>query len=78
MRLWVKNVQQVLAQFANNMNKNPDITITLNLNEINSVLLSLQELPAKISNPLSQKITEQAKEFIKSMQQTTEDVVVAE
>ena len=72
------SAQRELAQFANNMNKNPDITITLNLNEINSVLLSLQELPAKVCNPLTQKITEQAKEFIKSMQQTTEEEVVAE
>lgn len=55
------------------MNKNPDITITLNLNELNSVLLSLQELPAKTCNPLTQKITEQAQEFIKSLQQTAED-----
>ena len=60
------------------MNKNPDITITLNLNEINSVLASLQELPARTCNPITKKITEQAQEFIKSMIQTTEDVVVAE
>ena len=74
MRLWVKNVQRALAQ-SDNMNQNPDITITLNLNELNSVLASLQELPAKTCNPLTKKITEQAQEFIKSLQQVAEPVV---
>jgi hypothetical protein len=58
------------------MNENPKLTITLNLNEINAVLAGLQELPGKVCNPLTQKITEQAKEQLKAMQQTTEDVVV--
>jgi hypothetical protein len=30
------------------------------MQEANAILAALQELPAKISNPLSQKITEQA------------------
>ena len=50
------------------MNENPELTFTLNLNEANMVLAALQELPAKIANPLSQKITEQAKEQIAAMQ----------
>ena len=50
------------------MNENPELTFTLNLNEANMVLAALQELPAKIANPLSQKITEQAKEQLAAMQ----------
>ena len=43
------------------MNENPTLTFELTLNEANAVLAGLQELPAKVANPLSQKITEQAK-----------------
>jgi hypothetical protein len=50
------------------MNENPELTFTLNLNEANMVLAALQELPAKVANPLSQKITEQAKAQIATMQ----------
>ena len=40
-----------------------DIKFTLNnlsVDEVNAILAGLQELPAKIANPLSQKIREQA------------------
>jgi hypothetical protein len=40
-----------------------DIKFTLNdlsVDEVNCILAGLQELPAKIANPLSQKIREQA------------------
>ena len=40
-----------------------DIKFTLNdlsVDEINCILAGLQELPAKIANPLSQKVNEQA------------------
>jgi hypothetical protein len=40
-----------------------DIRFTLNdlsVDEVNYILAVLQELPAKIANPLSQKIREQA------------------
>ena len=50
------------------MNENPDLTFVLNLNEANIVLSALQELPAKVANPLTTKITEQAKEQIAKMQ----------
>lgn len=50
------------------MNENPDLTFTLNLNEANAVLAALQELPAKVANPISQKMTEQAQEQIKMLQ----------
>lgn len=50
------------------MNQNPILTLNLDLNEINAVLAALQELPGKICNPLTQKITEQAKEQIAELQ----------
>lgn len=40
-----------------------DIKLTLSnfsIDEVNSILAALQELPAKIANPLTQKIKEQA------------------
>ena len=40
-----------------------DIKFTINdlsVDEINCILAALQELPAKIANPLSQKVKEQA------------------
>ena len=50
------------------MNENPALTFTITLNEANAILAGLQELPGKICNPLSQKITEQAKAQIEAMQ----------
>lgn len=43
------------------MNENPTLTFEFTLNEANAILAGLQELPAKVCNPLSQKITDQAK-----------------
>lgn len=42
------------------MNENPTFTFTLNLEEANAILAALQELPAKVCNPLSEKIKQQA------------------
>lgn len=42
------------------MNENPDLHFTFTMQEANAILAALQEIPAKISNPLSQKMTEQA------------------
>jgi len=50
------------------MNENPIFTFALNLEEANIILASLQELPAKICNPLSEKIKAQAQEQIAAMQ----------
>lgn len=36
------------------------ITITLSIQEANAVLAGIQELPAKIANPLTEKIRQQA------------------
>jgi len=43
------------------MNQNPDLNFVLTMQEANVILAALQELPAKIANPLTQKITDQAK-----------------
>lgn len=40
----------------------------LNLDEANAILAALQELPAKICNPISDKIKAQAQEQIAAMQ----------
>ena len=50
------------------MNENPTLTFELTLAEANAVLAGLQELPAKVANPLSQKITEQAKGQLEALQ----------
>jgi len=51
------------------MNENPTLTFELTLIEANSVLAGLQELPAKVCNPLSQKITQQAKAQLQPMRE---------
>ena len=60
------------------MNENPNLTFEVTLNEVNSILAGLQELPGKVCNPLSQKITEQAKEQIAAMQAALEPVTDVE
>jgi len=43
------------------MTTNSDpLTLTLSIDETNAVLAGLQELPAKIANPITQKIQSQA------------------
>ena len=50
-------------------NQNPDFNFVLNLNETNAILAALQELPAKIANPISDKIKAQAQKQIDELQQ---------
>jgi hypothetical protein len=50
------------------MNSNPDLTFILTMQEANTILAALQELPAKIANPLTQKMTEQAKPQIAELE----------
>ena len=59
------------------MNENPTLTFELTLIEANSVLAGLQELPAKVCNPLSQKITQQAQIQLAPAEEV-EEVVEAE
>ena len=51
------------------MNENPVLNFELTLNEANAILAGLQELPAKICNPISQKITQQAKAQLEPMRE---------
>jgi hypothetical protein len=39
---------------------NPELTFTLTLEETNLILAALQETPAKLCNPLSEKLKQQA------------------
>ena len=54
----MQNVQQGLVQFANR--NNMEFTFTLTEEEANIILMALQEVPAKLCNPLSNKLREQA------------------
>lgn len=57
------------------MNQNPTFTFQLNLEETNIILAALQEIPAKVCNPISDKIKAQAQEQIAALQalQTAQD-----
>jgi hypothetical protein len=46
-------------------NVTPIFTFTLNLTEANTILTALQELPAKLANPVIVKLHEQAREQVK-------------
>lgn len=39
---------------------NQTFTLTLSLDQVNAVLAALQELPAKIANPMTEEIRNQA------------------
>ena len=55
-------------------NQNPTFNFELTLEEANLVLASLQELPAKLCNPLSEKIKAQAQSQIAEMQAAEQQV----
>lgn len=50
------------------MNDNPLLTINLELNEVNTILSALQELPGKVCNPLTEKIKLQAVPQLQALQ----------
>lgn len=54
------NVQQVLALLNNMTPNNQELTFVFSIEEANYILAGLQELPAKISNPMTKKIQDQA------------------
>lgn len=51
------------------MNENPTLNFEFTLNEANAILAALQELPAKVCNPISQKITKQAQAQLEPMRE---------
>jgi hypothetical protein len=57
-------------------NENPTFNIEITLEEINMVLAALQELPAKLCNPLSEKIRTQAQAQIAAMQAAEQDSAI--
>jgi hypothetical protein len=77
MKLWVKTVLLVLALLNNFiiLKMNPQevtLNFTLSIDETNAILAALQELPAKICNPMTQKIKSQAEPQIKQLQEAAE------
>lgn len=54
--------------------KVPEFTFVLDLNEANAILAALQELPAKIANPITEKLRAQAQEQL-PQQEAAEDAV---
>jgi hypothetical protein len=53
--------------------KDTVVTFTVTVEEVNHVLAGLQELSAKIANPLTQKILTQAKEQLKEAEVPVEE-----
>lgn len=49
-----------------------EYTFTFTEQEANAVLNAIQELPAKIANPLTQKLQEQAKQQAQAAEPTAE------
>ena len=62
MKSLMPNVQQVHAQLNNMISNSTELTFKVSIEEANHILAGLQELPAKICNPLSVKLQAQAKE----------------
>ena len=62
MKLWAKTVLQVLARLNNMISNLTELNFKVTIEEANQILAGLQELPAKISNPLTVKLQTQAKE----------------
>lgn len=59
-------------------NQNPDFTFVLSLNDANAILAALQELPAKIANPITDKLKAQAQEQITKLQAEAPQEAAAE
>jgi len=59
MKSWKMDVQRVLAQLNE---ENMEFTFTVTEQEANMIIAGLQELPAKVANPLTRKLQEQAQE----------------
>jgi hypothetical protein len=62
MKLPMQSAQRELAQLNNMISKSTELTFKVTIEEANLVLAGLQELPAKVSNPLTIKIQQQARE----------------
>jgi hypothetical protein len=56
------SVQPALAQLNNMISNSTELTFTFTIEEANIILAGLQEMPAKVANPLTVKLQTQAKE----------------
>ena len=56
-------------------NQNPEITLTLTLNEVNAILTAIQELPAKVANPITEKIRTQGIAQVQPVSKVEAEVV---
>ena len=74
----MQNAQQALAQSNNPLNNHMnDIKFTLtdfSIDEVNAILAALQELPAKVCNPVTQKIRQQAEAQLPKPEPTMQDL----
>lgn len=68
MKSLMQSVPPALALLSNYMNQNPTLTLNLELNDINVILAALQELPAKVCNPLTDKVKSQAVPQLQALQ----------
>ena len=55
------------------MNQNPIFKFELSLEDSNVILAALQELPAKVCNPLTEKIKQQAIPQIEALQKADQE-----
>jgi hypothetical protein len=62
MKLLAKTALLVLAQLSKYMEQDTIITLKVTVEEANTILAGLQELPAKKANPLTNKLVKQAQE----------------
>jgi len=65
MKSWKMDVQRVLAQLNE---ENMEFTFTVTEQEANMIIAGLQELPAKVANPLTRKLQEQAQEQMRKQE----------
>lgn len=72
MKLQIKNVQRVPAQLNE---ENMEFTFTVTEQEANMLIAGLQELPAKVANPLTRKLQEQAQGQMKPPGELADKVV---
>lgn len=43
----------------------PEVTLRVNINELNIIMASLQELPHRVADPILRKLMQQAQEQLK-------------
>lgn len=61
-RLLMLSALPVPVQLSNMIANNTEITLTVTIEEANNLLAGLQELPARICNPLTLKLQKQAQD----------------